>query len=350
MEEYGQRKKQLQKSLIKKTYNFSNFSFLIPSIWVLWIVVMNELLLVNCGNLGKEKKEINGMIEDNTNSKNIKEISFNLNKINQKTFRTIINFLNDFRETIKKKATIKSNIPQCKIICITENNNEFIDYNFYERKNEEEDGINKFKSNSKSSLFLNRKLISSSYFINEDESNSNSNTEELVENSTSTTTLNSNNTESENIDLELNLNYSNYNCSYNNCIYGSCNATNHCECDESYETFPENSTLKCLYEKKLTSTSFFLEFFIPIGVGHLYLKRYEFGLFKIFFAIISCGFLYVYYTVSYKNPAAETTRLVITLNTFIVFPLYLIWHIVDIILFAISGYSDGNGISTKDWG
>lgn len=141
-----------------------------------------------------------------------------------------------------------------------------------------------------------------------------------------------------------------YICGLNTCLNGGkCNSTNHCNCDDNYDTFPLSNITSCNYKKKSTLKSFFLEFFIPLGAGHLYLERYEIGFFKAFYFFVSLGIFITYYYVTKSKHSSETTELVIALNASMFVPLFLIWHIIDVVLLACSNYEDGNGISLNGW-
>lgn len=139
------------------------------------------------------------------------------------------------------------------------------------------------------------------------------------------------------------------NCTFNTCFNGFCNTTKFCICDDGFDTFPSNNTIACNYSKYKVKVAFYLEFFLPFGIGHLYSERNEFGIFKIFLFIVSVAMLIIYVIIAKKKNSSETTELVIALNTFLIVPLYLMWHIIDIVLFGVNGYTDGNGISLNDW-
>lgn len=139
------------------------------------------------------------------------------------------------------------------------------------------------------------------------------------------------------------------NCTYDTCFNGYCNSTKFCICDDGFETFPSNNTIGCNYLKYKVKVAFYLEFFLPFGIGHLYSERNEFGIFKIFLFIVSVAMLIIYVIIAKKKNSSETTELVIALNTFLIVPLYLMWHIIDIMLFGVNKYVDGNGIPLNDW-
>ena len=110
-------------------------------------------------------------------------------------------------------------------------------------------------------------------------------------------------------------------------------------------------------------TSFFLELFLSSGIGHLYSGRYVLGLIKMMFAILFCviyGALKYFLKTDVKtdvfssaneNPeadSADTEKYLGVLFCFICCGLFL-WQIVDLVLFGINYYNDGNGVPMASW-
>ena len=59
-------------------------------------------------------------------------------------------------------------------------------------------------------------------------------------------------------------------------------------------------------------------------------------------------YLYIVYFALEKDKT-PTTELVVALNTFMIVPIYIIWHVIDIIMLMENAYPDGNGIETLNW-
>ncbi len=135
------------------------------------------------------------------------------------------------------------------------------------------------------------------------------------------------------------------------CLYGVCNSTLHCECIEPYTTNTNSASIgvECDYEQKYVRTAFFLEFFLPFGVGHFYAERYEFAIFKLFFFLITALSVVLFIRAYYDKSTQETTELIYALNMVMFVPLLIAWQIADILLFGYNTYVDGNGIAFIAW-
>jgi hypothetical protein len=139
------------------------------------------------------------------------------------------------------------------------------------------------------------------------------------------------------------------NCiSPNKCIYNN----KICNCSITYANFFSdkqlqineniNSTLfYCNYERKVQLTAFFLTIFFNFGIAQFYIGSVSVGLVKLAIAIVSI--IFIPFAVFYKNPLLS--MLVGLFFCFII----SIWGLVDLILFGINLYNDGNDVPLTPW-
>ena len=128
-------------------------------------------------------------------------------------------------------------------------------------------------------------------------------------------------------------------CNY----HGVCNThKTKCVCDDRYDTF--NSLSQCNYKKKEQSTAFALHFFTGIfGGGHFYIDNLAVALSKLLlFVPGTCITVVLVYHFTEDVTCSKLFSAIYT-------SLLLIWWSVDIILFAMNYYRDGNGISLYPW-
>lgn len=135
-------------------------------------------------------------------------------------------------------------------------------------------------------------------------------------------------------------------CNYQNCpLYQGVCVDDTCICSYDYTTFKyENEPLiYCNYKQKSKFTAFFLEFFFPVGAGHLYagktlLAVIKFSLFLIFF----CGMCSELCSLGMQmNKLVICSAFVILVDMFI----WIILQFIDIICYAFGIYKDGNGVA-----
>jgi hypothetical protein len=146
----------------------------------------------------------------------------------------------------------------------------------------------------------------------------------------------------ETYEYETNIQCSNLNCVY---PYGSCIDFTTCQCANEYSSYKlENipATLYCTYERKKQLISFLLEFFLPFGVGHFYSGRPLMGILKLLAMLSPC--LFVSFLLCCKESGSIISILVTGIGC-----LYGIWQLIDIILFSINIYRDGNGVPLMHW-
>ena len=137
-------------------------------------------------------------------------------------------------------------------------------------------------------------------------------------------------------------------CGANNCANdkGIC-YLDKCFCYKDYESI-KSSDIYCNYARKNHFVALLLEFFFPFGAGHLYTESYLISGLKLLYSVLLIFFFYLYY-----NSNVETNNIkkhiLVFMIVFYLFclSLYLIWNIIDWILFGFNIYKDGNYIAMK---
>jgi hypothetical protein len=143
----------------------------------------------------------------------------------------------------------------------------------------------------------------------------------------------------------------NINCTISNCPYpNNCVGNTVCLCDKSranhfIETNNEiklnSEPIYCQYERKKLLTAFLLEFFIPIGAGHLYSGLIAMGVIK----MVVCLFLL-------STPCWILCTQNKKIRFFLMTANYLIfsfWWLFDVIYYGVNKYVDGNGVLPEGW-
>jgi len=126
-----------------------------------------------------------------------------------------------------------------------------------------------------------------------------------------------------------------------------------CTCLPEYDTFPVTSIIRCNYEKKMQKTAFLLELFLSYGSGHFYINNSKMAIPKFLFWFTGY-YLFIILRVIYKqkedeDPDKNTFATVSIILGFIFLILMVIWQIVDLVMFGLNKYTDGNGIDLLPW-
>lgn len=118
-----------------------------------------------------------------------------------------------------------------------------------------------------------------------------------------------------------------------------------CNCNDFFETYPEDNVYQCNYEKKKQIIAFCLELVLMCGTGHLYIGNYYIAIPK--FLLFMIGILLIVFLRYYNRDKEEENpvSMKIALAGCIVFCLMLAWEIFDIIMFAFNKYQDSKGVS-----
>lgn len=126
-----------------------------------------------------------------------------------------------------------------------------------------------------------------------------------------------------------------------------------CICDRGYTT-GENDNIKCCYKRKSQFSAFLIEFIVGFGAGHFFIGNNLLGTIKLCFVGLACcsccliGFCFCYKTNRHDDePSPKQKMLNVAFLSGIC--VYLTWQAVDIILFGINFYKDGNGVELETW-
>ena len=144
-----------------------------------------------------------------------------------------------------------------------------------------------------------------------------------------------------------NINCTEKNCiGPNKCLYGN----TFCNCSIEFANFFEeenlinNKTEKiyCSYERKKQLTAFILTMFFNFGVAQFYLGIQDIGFIKLGISMISV--LLLPFAICYKR----RVLLSMLIGLFVCFVIS-IWGLIDMILFGINYYNDGNDVPLNPW-
>ena len=146
-------------------------------------------------------------------------------------------------------------------------------------------------------------------------------------------------------------------CNANNCFfpYGVCTENNTvCQCLDGYANFKvanSNINYYCSYQQKRQVIGFLLEFFVSLGVGHFYAGRVLFGVFKLLIMLgpIVLSLLMCCSAVFKNNDTSSCVGLALMIGSCLFVCTGLVWQLVDIIMFGINSYKDGNGVPLQHW-
>jgi len=146
-------------------------------------------------------------------------------------------------------------------------------------------------------------------------------------------------------------------CTLLNCLQenGLCIEEFICNCLTGFLNVEINTNIDketlhyCNYQQKLQLIAFLLEFLIPIGAGHLYCNRFLYAMIKfIFIVILPCCICYFIYKCSQGSTYLETFVSVYRKNKSLTIAMNMweacavIWIVIDIILFGVNFFNDGN--------
>lgn len=139
-------------------------------------------------------------------------------------------------------------------------------------------------------------------------------------------------------------------------VFGKKNDTQiiSCLCDRGYTDDPKNPDTKCCYKQKSQFIGFLLEALIGFGAGHFYIGNNNIALIKMIFSITSfcscylIGFCFCY-KVNRHNEDASSKQIILNIIFLSTIVLYLLWQLVDVVLFGINYYKDVNGVDLESW-
>ena len=128
-------------------------------------------------------------------------------------------------------------------------------------------------------------------------------------------------------------------CNEENCPpeRGTCSWENFCFCFDGYLSTYEIPVL-CDYQQKDRTLYFVLEFFLSLGIGHLYAGNYIYGIIKM---ICYSGLLGLYFVKYLNKKGIDAARI-----RLYIWVIIAIWQIIDGLCIFRGIYTDGNDKQT----
>ena len=150
-----------------------------------------------------------------------------------------------------------------------------------------------------------------------------------------------------NIISNSNLTCGEYICDSEN---GKCigNPSSLCFCNDQFDTYPEDNKNMCFYEKKKQFLAFIMES-VGFGIGHIYTENLALAIPKLMIYVFACSAIIILRIVSRKTEENNPTTLLVACIACTIGSVVIIWHIIDMILYALNSYKDGNGIELLPW-
>ena len=149
----------------------------------------------------------------------------------------------------------------------------------------------------------------------------------------------------------------NIKCDNKNCQapYGVCADASTCKCLNGYANFVAEGQAfpgsYCNYEQKKQLVAFLLEMFVGMGVGHFYSGRVLFGVFKLLILLgpLVLGVLMCCSSIVKSSDTSTCMGLVVMIGSCACICTAVVWQLVDLIMFGINSYKDGNGVPLAHW-
>ena len=139
-------------------------------------------------------------------------------------------------------------------------------------------------------------------------------------------------------------------CDHGDCINLDDDPSNfYCECSPGYDTYPDDSSIKCNYKKKSQIKAFLLELLLCYGAGHFYIHNYKRAIPKlIVFAFFYCLFIALRIITKAKEENKKE-NLIISISAGVSLVGMITWQIIDLVGFGKNQFDDENSIGLKDW-
>lgn len=154
-------------------------------------------------------------------------------------------------------------------------------------------------------------------------------------------------------------------CNASNCnnMYGSCSVDKStCNCHLDYAEYELNKPLKqgknegenqqyCQYQRKNQLTYFLLELLLNIGAGHFYAGNNILGGIKLTLVLLPCIVMCIAGCLGGMSSDGSGGGKILfgTALAYAALCAVSIWWLVDVIVIATAGYTDGHGVPLKHW-
>ena len=139
-------------------------------------------------------------------------------------------------------------------------------------------------------------------------------------------------------------------CSQENCYGGKCNDDKSvCYCLKEFSSYEERIGEACSYARYYQLPVFLIELFIGCGIGHLYLLRIATGICKLLLAAIPGIIKILDYFINGDSKERSGIWYILLIIAKIMGVAYGIWWFVDLFLFGLRKYKDGNGVTLIPW-
>ena len=139
----------------------------------------------------------------------------------------------------------------------------------------------------------------------------------------------------------------NITCGNSTCLYGSCYSVREslCSCNDSYDTYSvDYSQVQCSYQRKKQTIALLLELILMFGIGHFYLGRSLIGVLKFLLFSIGVSLIVALRIHSKTKEQYNPISLRIAYIGYTVFLAMVSWEFIDILMFLLNKYKDGNNI------
>ena len=122
-----------------------------------------------------------------------------------------------------------------------------------------------------------------------------------------------------------------------------------CKCKEGYTTPKEDKIYQCCYEQKSAKTAFLLEAFLGFGAGHFYVGDNVSYIKALIYFILFVVFIITIFRVCFRKDKFQTggnfyLRILRSACLIICGCTFIIWQMVDSVMFSLRGYKDKNGV------
>lgn len=119
-----------------------------------------------------------------------------------------------------------------------------------------------------------------------------------------------------------------------------------CYCDKKHASISYEEP--CTYKRKKQWIVFVLEV-VGFGVGHFYAEKYAYAIPKLVVWIFGWSMFIMMKVYSRKRGRNEEKAILVSMISCVLTLVMIIWYIVDLIIFGLNKYDDGNGVHFYSW-